>query len=244
MRKNHIYIILIMLVAVSCNKNPGDCFKSSGSQSIEIREVDAFRYLNMGNNVDVFLTYSQTQSLEVHAGKNILPGIKTTVSDQTLSISNENTCNWVRSYDKPIEVYIGTPILDSIVYSSSGNLTSTNQFSGDTIKLDVLEGGGSISLWIDMHKSIFNLSYGTVDLTVKGYSHISHVYSEGYGPADLRNMTTTFTYLSNYSTNNCYVQASLDLEVIIENVGDVYFWGNPSTISRTGSGSGQLYRQE
>jgi len=244
MKRHTIYIIVIMLMALSCNKsNPGDCFKSTGPITTETREVDAFRYLSMENNVDVFLAYSPSYSVEVRAGKNIIPGIKTNVQDHTLTIKNENSCNWIRSYEKPIEVYIGTPNLDSIVYQASGNLSSTNQFTSDSLKLDVLEGAGSINLWINMDKTICNLHYGTVDLTVKGHSHISHLYSGGYGPADFRNLETTYTYMTNNSTNNCYVWASLELEVQIENVGDVYYFSDTPTVSLSGSGTGKLYKQ-
>ena len=241
--KRFIYISLLFLAAVSCSKSPGDCFKGSGAITTESRELEPFRYLQMENNVDVFLTYNPIQSVEVRAGKNIISGIKTKVDHQTLSIRNENTCNWIRSYDKPIEVYINTPVLDSIVYQASGNLTSTNQFFGDSLKLDVLEGAGSISLWISMYRSKFNLSYGTADLTVQGYSHISHLYSEAYGPADLRNMRSVFTYITSNSTNNCYVWATLEIQCEIQNVGDVFLWGDPPTVGKWGSGSGHLYKQ-
>jgi len=233
-----------MLFLASCSKqNPGDCFKSTGTITIEKRDLGAFKYLHMMNNVDVYLAYSPTYSVEVRAGENVLPGIKTTISENTLSISNENTCNWIRSYEKPIEVYIGTPRLDSIVYEASGNLTSTNQFVADSIQLDVLEGAGSIDLWINMVRSRWNLHYGTVDLNVRGTSHISYLYSGGYGPADLRNLQTVFTYMTSNSTNNCFVWVTLDLEVHIENVGDVYYFGNPPTVSLYGIGTGQLYKQ-
>jgi hypothetical protein len=232
-------------VALSCKKsNPGDCFNSTGAIITESRYVEAFLYLSMENNVDVFLTYSPTYTVQVKAGENIISGIITTVQNKTLSIKNENTCNWIRSYEKPLEVYIGTPKLDSIVYSASGNLTSTNSFIGDSIKLDVLEGAGSINLWVDMKRSsTYNLHYGTADLQVKGYSHISYVYSGGYGPADLRNLNTTYSYLTNNSTNNCYVFSILELEVKIENVGDVYYFGNPTSVSLQGGGTGMLYKQ-
>jgi hypothetical protein len=179
----------------------------------------------------------------VYAGKNILQGIKTQVENNTLIIANENTCNWVRSYDKPIEVYISTPTLDSIVYQASGNLTSTNQFLTDSLKLDVLEGAGSIDLNIKAVRSTFNLHYGTVDLNVKGRCHISYLYSGAYGPANLRNLWTVYTFLTSNSTNNCYVWATYELHAKIENVGDVYYWGDPAVVNYSGIGSGGLYKQ-
>jgi len=223
--------------------NPGDCFKNTGSVTTETREITPYSYIHMNNNVDVFLTHSPEYSIEVRAGKNIIPGIKTELSGKTLTISNENTCNWVRSYDSPIEVYLGLPQIDSIVYQSSGNLTSLNKFSGEEIKLDVLEGGGSINLWLDMVRSSMNLHYGTVDLTIKGYSHIMYLYSGGYGPADLSGTNTEFTYMTNNSTNNCRVKANNTLQVKIANVGDVYYSGDPLEISKIITGDGDLYKE-
>ena len=239
-----IGIIIIMLLAISCSKmNPGDCFKNSGSVSTQVRVASPFSYLHMKNNVDVFLTYTQEYSIEVRAGKNIIPGIKTSIEGNTLSISNENSCNWVRSYNSPIEVYIGLPRLDGIIYQSSGNLTSVNKFIGDSIKLDILEGAGSINLWIDMKKTRISLAYGTADVNVKGYSHLSYLYSDGYGPADLSKLQTEFTYMSSNSTNNCRVRARLELHVGISNVGDVYYSGDPLEVHRNITGTGKLYKE-
>ncbi|MCK5765393.1 MAG: DUF2807 domain-containing protein [Bacteroidales bacterium] len=241
--KKTIYIVLILLMAACQKFNPGDCFKNSGPVSEETREVSSFVYLHMNNNVDVYLTYAPDYSVTVRAGENVIPGIKTSVSGKTLTISNENTCNWVRSYEKPIEVHISAPRLDSIIYQASGNLISTNQFVADSITLDVLEGAGSINLWVNMVQSTYNLHYGTVDLTVRGNSHISYLYSGGYGPADMSGLTTVFTFMTSNSTNNCYVMAGLQLDVKINNVGDVYYSGNPPGVNLEGTGAGKLYKQ-
>ena len=242
--KKIIYIILLSLLLVSCEKlNPGDCFKNSGQVKEEKRELATFSYLNMNNNVDVFITYAPSYSVVVRAGSNVIPGIKTEVSQNTLTITNENSCNWVRSYDKPIEVHISTPVLDTIVYQASGNLTFVNEFRADSIKLDVLEGAGSIHLWLNTTISTCNLHYGTADLNVKGTVHISYLYSGGYGPADLRNLSTGYTFMTSNSTNNCFVNCSGELEVKLNNVGDVYYFGNPPTVSLFGTGTGMLIKQ-
>lgn len=240
----YISFLIILFVILSCSKsNPLDCFKNTGSITTETRESVEFTYLVLQNNVDIFLSSAPQYSISVRAGKNIIPGIKTEISGKTLTISNENSCNWVRSYESPIEVYLEVPELDSILYQSSGNITSLNQFRSEYLKLDVIEGAGSINLWVDLHEGMFNLSYGTTDLTVRGYSHISHLYSEGYGPANLSQLNTEFTYMTNKSTNDCRVRSNLSLQVTITNVGDVYYSGDPETISRDIRGEGKLYKE-
>lgn len=236
--------VIALLLSVSCSKNnPGDCFKSAGTITSETRTAVPFTDLHMTNNVDVFLSYAPTYSIEVRAGKNVIPGIKTEISDSTLTISNENSCNWIRSYNSPVEVYLEAPQLDSIFYAASGNLTSVNQFTNNSLVLEVLEGSGSISLWLNTEKSWMNLHYGTADLSAKGYSHISYLSSGGYGPADLSKLNTEFTFMTNNSTNICRVKANLQLHVNIFNVGDVYYSGDPAEISPYFTSTGRLYKE-
>lgn len=244
-RKLHIIpLMVILLLAGSCDKmNPVDCFTNSGPVTTEERGSSSFRFIEMNDNVDVYLSYSPEYSIEVRSGKNIIPGIKTDIENETLRISNENTCNWVRSYKTPIEVHVSAPVIDSIVYQSSGNLISSNQFINDSLKIDVLEGGGSIQLWVDLTKGFFNLHYGTVDLNIRGSVHINYLSSRAYGPANLQDLETEFTYMSTYSTNNCRVRATNTLHVTIMNVGDVYYSGDPEFLQLDRQGDGNLYKE-
>ncbi|MEN8225549.1 MAG: DUF2807 domain-containing protein [Bacteroidota bacterium] len=234
----------ILLLSLSCSKtNPVDCFKNSGKVVVEKREITSFTYLHMKNNVDVYLSFSPEYSVEVKAGENMIPGIKTSISGKKLTISNENSCNWIRSYSSPIEVHLGVPVLDSVLYQSSGNLSSVNQLSGNSFKLDVEDGAGSINLWLNMHRSKINLHYGTTDLILRGHAHISQLFSGAYGPADLSQLQTEISYVTNNSTNICRVQADITLEVEIHNVGDVYYSGDPNTVALWATGSGELIKE-
>lgn len=243
-RKKHIILLLALLfILCGCSKmNPVDCFTNTGPVTTEERESSTFHCIEMNDNVDVYLSHAPDYSIEVRAGKNIIPGIKTKIDNRTLSISNENSCNWIRSYNSPIEVHIGAPQIDSIVYQSSGNLISANQFVSDSLKIDILEGGGSINLWVELEKGFFNMHYGTVDLKVRGHSHISYLSSRSYGPANLKELDTEFTYMSSNSTNDCWVRASNTLDVQILNIGNVYYSGNPATIQKEILGEGHLYK--
>jgi hypothetical protein len=245
LKKVHIIAFLVILFLTgSCDKkDSAGCFTNTGPLTTEKRESSSFRFIEMNDNVDVYLSYAPQHSIEVRSGKNIIPGIKTDIDNETLRIYNKNSCNWVRSYKTPIEVHVAAPVIDSIVYQSSGNLISSNQFINDSLKLDVLEGGGSIQLWVDLRKGFFNLHYGTVDLNIRGSVHINYLSSRAYGPAKLQDLDTEFTYMSSYSTNNCWVRATNTLHVSIMNVGDVYYYGDPESLQVEIIGEGNLYKQ-
>ena len=53
---------------------------------------------------------------------------------------------------------------------------------------------------------------------------------------------TNFTYLHSKSTNDCYIQVHLEMDVVIDNVGNVYYTGDPGSVQYTQNGSGELIR--
>ena len=75
-----------------------DCLKSTGDIIKEQRFVKDFTTLVVHDNIFVTLTQDTENSLEVEAGENLLSLIKTDVDGGTLTITNDNSCNWVLSY--------------------------------------------------------------------------------------------------------------------------------------------------
>lgn len=235
--------VSFLVILTACTKDTMfDCFKSTGPIVTEDREASQFGGIVLLNNLDLYLSQGSAYSISVEAGKNLQSNIKTDINDGVLTISNQNTCNWVRSYNKPMKVYVTVVELDSIVYQSSGNIYSENTLSTDSLKIEVKEGGGQINLSIDAWKTWFMLNEGTVDLNVLGYSNVCYISSNAYGPVNCLGLYTVFTYLSSNSTNNCYVQVESDLSATIDNVGNVYYSGNPPNITYVQNGSGELIK--
>ncbi|MBU2652053.1 MAG: DUF2807 domain-containing protein [Bacteroidetes bacterium] len=237
--------ILVLLITTSCDKDDVfGCFKGTGKIVKETRNVGDFKGIIMRDNLDVILIQDNECLVEVEAGKNLQSDIKTINENGVLEVRNENGCNWVRSYDKPMRVYLHVKQLDSIEYRSSGDLITENTLQNDSIKLDIREGSGSIRLSLDTQKSRINQHFGTADVTVTGKSNVNFIYNASYGPVNCENLETVFTYMNTSSTNDCYVNVSYVLEVIISNAGNIYYRGNPTEIKQVVSGSGQLIRME
>jgi hypothetical protein len=237
-----IVLLLILTTLTNCGKDSlFDCFKSAAKTVTEERTAVPFNYIILKNNLNLYITQDSRHSIRVEAGKNLQNGIKTDIINNTLTISNENRCNWIRSYDKPLNVYVSVVILDSIQYRSSGDIQTLNTIINDSIKLDVCEGGGSIYLHLNTIKSRLSVHNCTVDLTVAGVSTVNFISSNGYGPVYCLDLDTKYTYMNNNSTNDCYVRASIVLDAKIENAGNIYYAGNP-TITAQITGSGKLIK--
>jgi len=246
---NNIVLLMMLFLVISglsCNKSPVlDCFNSTGEIKKVEREIDDFTSIILMDNVNLHLQQAQKNKLILEAGSNLMSKIITEVNAEgVLEIKNDNQCNWVRSYDKPINVYLDFVQLDTLEYRSIGNVTNEDTIRMDTLVIDVKEGAGAIELTVNTYKINTNLHYGTADIITSGRTNISFVYLAGAGKVDNRSLIGNLVYLNNKSSNDIYVNSTSTLEVTIDNIGNVYYLGNPHNISLTGNGSGELIKLE
>lgn len=233
------------LLLMSCEKMDfGDCFKNAGKDVLEIRDVGNFQHIKLENNVNLIITQDNKCEVKVKAGENLISKIKTNVSDNQLTIKNTNSCNWTRNYNREIDVYVSVKDLTSIYYQASGDILSTNAITSDSLNVAVWDGSGSINLELNTHQSVLSLHYGTVDFNIRGKSQINFIYAASYGPFYCENLQTTFTFMNNRGSNDCYVNCSKQLEVEIEYVGNIYYQGDPEIIKANITGTGQLIKMD
>ena len=241
-----VYLFMIILVfTTSCKKSSvSDCFNSTGPLTTIERPITGFHTLILKDNINLVLVSSNTNYLTIEAGNNLLPKIITEVSDSVLTIQNNNSCNWVRNYNSPITAYLNFTKLDTIEYRSIGNINSTDTVHIENLMINVTEGAGEISFIVNASVLHCNIHYGTADIKMKGKSNVCYIYSASFGLINNLELSTDFVYLNNRSSNDVYVKANKVLGVTIENIGNVFYKGNPYDISLNQTGTGQLIKLE
>jgi len=240
----HNLIILIAAMAgccmmSACSKS-GKCFSNSGSIIRQERPVSPFDSIDLADNVNLILTQDSVEKVTVEAGSNIISGITTEIIDHQLFIRNLNTCNWLRSYDKPLNVYVSVRKLWKIYYNAAGNVSSTNTLKGDSIRVEIWGGCGTIDLTLNQGKGWFVMNMGTADYQLHGKCDIADLYINDLGLVRATELATRFCSVTSRGTNNCYVNVSVTLYAVIENIGSVYYTGNPSGVGGKITGSGVL----
>ncbi len=238
------FTFFLLLLISGCGKTGIDCFTSTGEIVHEERSVDEFDSIEINNNVNLFISKDSIRKVVVEAGENIITNIITSVENKQLTIRNENTCNWVRSYNKPINVYVSTPYLYKIYYNSSGNVNSLNTLEFDSLKLEAWGGCGTIELDVDIFLGYFYLQLGTSDVHLEGSCGIASMVTGDFGFLDARELQTGFVFIASRSSNDCYVHVVQGLNATIESIGNIYYYGSPKEITTTINGPGsviQLY---
>lgn len=239
-----IRIISGVLIAVSlggCEKGHGfDCLKGTGDITTEMRTAGVVNTIILEDNINLYLTQDTAEKIVVEAGEKIIGSIATELENGKLTLRNNNRCNWVRSFNKEVNVYVSVRDLRYIDYTGSGDIIAVNEIISDNFEINIYDGSGSINLNLNTEESWITLHLGVADITVKGKSDISYVYTAGYGPVDCIHLQTDNTYITNNGSNNCFINVSNELVAKIGSVGNIYYKGNPKTIDKRISGSGSL----
>jgi hypothetical protein len=235
-----IYLLPAGLIWLAGCTKSGDCFTNTGTIITEERRVGDFDSISVQNYVNLILIQDSVNKVVVEAGQNVISGITTQVINNQLFIDNTLKCNWLRSYSKPINVYISVKHLEKIYYLGTGNITSTNTLRSEYLNLDIWGGCGSFDLNLDVNQGLFLLHLGTVDITLHGNCNVCSIYQGDYGIFKCKDLTTEYHYITNKGSNDCFVNVSHYFQATINSIGNIYYTGNPDTLIYSAKGEGKL----
>ena len=244
MKKRNIKWIIMLFFVVfifnSCSKEKTfDCVKSTGSIKKEDRYFNNFSEIYVDDNIDVILVQNLTGKIIVEAGDHLLPKIKTEQEGNKIKITNRNTCNWVRSYKKPLNVYVGVDQVKNIILAGYGSIKN-----GEAIKTDTL--------------GINSFAYGEIDLTIEsnfiGFIADDHTTIRLKGKAnsvagscfknaltDAKELRTKWFILSSYSLIDANIYTDSLVQAEVGGKGNINCYGHPPLIEfKHPSGNGTL----
>ena len=244
MRRTSIYLLsALLLLLTRCDNDDGICISSTGDIITQDRLALSYHYVEVYDNINLILTQDTSlTAIKVEAGENLIDGITTEINNGHLILRNQNTCNWLRSFEVPVNVYLTFTSLDTLVFQAAANITCTNAWTNDIVCIDIMEGSGNIDLDLNVYKSFLTVQFGTVSMNVKGYSQVTYISSQGYGPFHAEDLNSKFTYIYTFSPNDVYVTATLELAAEIKNIGNVYYRGDPPIVTSIITGEGKLIK--
>ncbi len=220
-------IVLLATMMFSCKKSP----LTNGDVVTETRELSAFNIIYLCDNIDVILVKSEISKIEITTGENLIPNIISDVIGDALYIRNENICNWIRSYDIPLEarIYYSGDI-NRIMYESVGDLRTEGYLENDSIsyfELDIRTGAGDIDLKLNCDSVFIDIHEGTNDINLEGSSDYTYIYQHGLGHIDATNLPSSKMFVNSYTSNNIYVNCTEELDARIFDMGNIYYKGQP-----------------
>lgn len=224
-------VVITLLIMSSCKKSP----LAYGDVVTVTRDIPAFNSLSLHNNIDVTLIMSDSFKIELTTCENLINGIVNEVNDSLLILRDDNTINWIREYDYPLEatIYYDSQIT-KIHYSSVGLLRSDDYIVDDstsTFELFVEDGGGEISLNLRCKHLIIDSNGGATGIKFKGRSRTSDIRQDSYGPILLDEFISDTVKAVNIGANDIFLHCNNSLRTYIYSSGNIYYKGTPTISS-------------
>lgn len=186
LRSAHASFVYRLAVAFAAALLPGcvEMFDGNGVLDEEVRPVRDFTRVHSRGVLDVTLTEGEF-AVTVHIDENLLPHVRTTVSDDTLLISVEG--GNIRGYLPGPHVVVAMPALRDAELTGSGSLVSTG-FDADTDVSLELSGSGRLS-WSGTASGLDALLAGSGELSLDGSAQTAELLLRGSGTLDARDLT-------------------------------------------------------
>jgi len=139
--------------------------------------------------------------------------------------------NWHIPPDKSFTLHInGSPI----------NISSADTLRNPSFVIASSKSFGTIDVLVANNRCAISQNSGSADFIVKGRTGRLSLTSNGSGPMRMNELIAEEVHVSTEGRNDVYIYCEKQLNATINNIGNVYYAGNPGDINVNGSGPGQL----
>jgi hypothetical protein len=215
MKRLVVILALVASLAAGCAMHHNEVV-GSGQRQREKREVAPFNSISTEGAYQIEVVSQQSLSLEIEADDNLLPLIKTEVSNGVLRIKNSRGF----SVNRPIVVKIGTPNLEGISASGAGSIEVSN-LKNDKFEID---------------------SNGAHSIKISGETGTVNIEANGAGKIDAHSLRATKGTVAANGVAKIEVYASEELNVTVSGPASVIYSGDPK-LNKTVNGPGTVERR-
>ncbi|PTX63669.1 putative autotransporter adhesin-like protein [Kordia periserrulae] len=238
------------MLCISCNsEDANDCFQTSGTIVTEVITVANFSKIEVGEHITLIIKEGVTQEITIETGQNLLNDIEAKVTGETLKLSDNNDCNYVRDYGITT-VYITSPNITEIVSKtqfevrSDGILTFPNltliseNFTND----NAASGNFNLQVQNEELRIVFN---NLSNLFITGSTNnFSINFPGGNSRVEAADFIAESVAIFSRGSNDIIIHPQRELSGDIYGTGDVIAVHRPPIIDFTAHYTGNLIFQD
>ncbi|MGM5470035.1 head GIN domain-containing protein [Flavobacteriaceae bacterium LMO-SS05] len=231
-------LLAILIQSCNLNLNLGTGVTGNGNVVTDERALnDSFDHIEVSRGLDVYLTQSDHERIEVEADENLQDIIITEVKGNVLKIyADEN----IRRSESQ-KVFVNFKTVSRISSSSGSDVFSTNTITTKKLELST-SSGSDMELHIDTEIVTCDSSSGS-DLKLSGKTHT--LYAEASSGSDIKagNLNAISSQVKASSGANITVNTSEELIAKASSGGDIRYYGNPEKVQKSDGASGSIRQQ-
>ncbi len=223
MKKILVISFFLSFIQLGCE---GDaCLKGSGDFITETRDLNNAYEISLHDNLnlDIYRSNGGTYAI-VKGGENVVPFLKTEVSNGLITIKNENKCNFLRSFDKDIKIDLYVDSLTKIIYDGSGNIYMASEFTEEKFEFYSNQGSGTADLFVNCKDLIIENRAAISDIIYIGNASFAQIYNEGSGWINLCQGSSDYirhAQVFSSSTGDVVADIGCRLDYTIAGIGNI-----------------------
>lgn len=238
-----VFFISISIFIFSCKKSEErNCVKSTGSLITKEILLSDFDLVFMGPHIKYKLIQDTVAKVVINGGENLIGEIETNVTDNKLTIENNNKCAFLRSYKDIVEVEIHFVNLINIDFEGTDEVVCSDTLHLTDLTLAIKDGAGEFNLKLKANSLNLIVAHGWGNYNVSGYVNYAkfQVSSNGFGNSNNLRVNNELIVISG-SVGLIEVNAeATNLFAEINSSGSITYVGTPNLIEFNNYGTGSL----
>ena len=235
-------VLPFLLILFGCQPEQwDDCVTSTGAHRVEERSPGVFHRVVAEDRIDLLLEEREPGSVAVEGGAHLLEQVVTEVEDGTLTVRNENRCNWVRSFRPRITVRVPLESVVELELRGTGDVHAADTVRQQVFRIEQRNAQGTVDLPLAVDTCYVGLHTGAGDVRLAGRCSVAYLYSGFMGPIDAGALAAQEVNVNNSGVADIICRAQQRLNVQLFDVGDVRYYGDP-LVQATVTGSGFVVR--
>ncbi len=240
MKNQHVKIwslLSFMLILLSCSKN-------NERQSRTVKLSD-FEEIEVNNSFDIYLVEDSCFSIEIIAHEDIIDNISSSITDNTLELSNSSSLSWLSPKDNKVDLYIHSKPLKKVYLNETCHLQTLSPITSHSFGLIMRSKTNQATLTLDCNNFYYWNDFPCGGkLTLNGKTESLKLWNFAILSVDAKYLIAKTAIVENNSQGDCIVNVSEKLNYSITNKGNINLYGSPTEIiDGVLSSSGQLIKK-
>lgn len=234
--KKYIIAVLLLIAVIAAAGCVNQSTTGSGNVVNESRAASGFNQIDLNGTGEIIITQGNNESVTVEAEDNVMKYIKTSVSNNKLSITFENN---KPVPTKGVKFYITVKDLNSISTSGSGKVVS-NGLNANSLTMNINGAGESVLNNLNAQTLNMKIS-GAGKMTVSGNVNQQTIDISGAGDYNAPDFSSKIASVTINGGGKATLKVSDTLNAAINGAGQISYIGNPKVTQQI-AGAGSVNR--
>jgi len=234
--KKLIYTISFFLIFTCDSEDVGDCFQKAGDIIQQEVSVETFDKIFVNRDIELIVKEGVEQKVVIETGVNLLNDVEVTVLDGKLTLTDNNSCNYVRDYGIT-KIYITSPNITEIRSSTQYDISSDGVLTYPSLTIlsedfGVPEAIISANFNMQINNNSFQVVFNNLsNCFISGETNnLGITLASGTSRFEGRNLIAQNINIWNRSSNDMILNPQQSITGKILGPGDVICINEPTTV--------------